>query len=132
MLKQRHCHLFPPKSPPIVICDRHFDGLNGLYTFFCLSECISKRSKGVPHKNGDVHGSCKRIRKPLESSYIRMCVNRVPTRTGKPGKMGRHFPVREKKSGNFDQTGKVRENHTKYWKTEGISDKYYVLFFSDC
>ena len=40
--------------------------------------------------------------------------------------MGRHFPVREK-SGNFDQTGKVRENHTKYWKTEGISDKYYML-----
>ena len=47
---------------------------------------------------------------------------RVPTRTGKPrkpGKMGRHFPVREK-SGNFEQTGKVRENHTKYWKTQGI------------
>ena len=42
---------------------------------------------------------------------------RVPTRTGKPGKMGRHFPVRER-SGNFEQTGKVRENHTKYWKTE--------------
>ena len=42
---------------------------------------------------------------------------RVPTRTGKPGKIGRHFPVREK-SGNFEQTGKVRENHTKYWKTE--------------
>ena len=47
-------------------------------------------------------------------------LHRVPTRTGKPGKpgkMGRHFPVREK-SGNFEQTGKVRENHTKYWKTE--------------
>ena len=56
--------------------------------------------------------------------------DRVPTRTGKPGKMGRHFPVREK-SGNCDQTGKVRENHTKYWKTEGISDKYYMLFSSD-
>ena len=55
---------------------------------------------------------------------------RVPTHTGKPGKMGRHFPVREK-SGNFEQTGKVRENHTKYWKTQGISDKYYLLFFSD-
>ena len=27
---------------------------------------------------------------------------------GKPGKMGRHFPVREK-SGNFVKTGKVRE-----------------------
>ena len=37
----------------------------------------------------------------------------VPTRTGKSGKMGRHFPVREK-SGNFEQTGKVRENHTKH------------------
>ena len=46
-------------------------------------------------------------------------VYRVPTQTGKPGKMGRHFPVREK-SGNFEQTGKVRENHTKYWKTQGI------------
>ena len=33
---------------------------------------------------------------------------RVPTRTGKPGKMRRHFPVREK-SGNFEQTGKVGE-----------------------
>ena len=62
---------------------------------------------------------------------------RVPTRTGKPGKpgkMGRHFPVREK-SGNFEQTGKVRENCTKYWKTQGIWDKYYLIFlyiiFSD-
>ena len=45
--------------------------------------------------------------------------SRVPTRTGKPGKMGRHFPVREK-SGNFEHTGKVRENHTKYWKTQEI------------
>ena len=55
---------------------------------------------------------------------------RVPTcngKTGKPGKMGMHFPVREK-SGNFEQTGKVRENHTKYWKTEGISEK---IFFND-
>ena len=25
-------------------------------------------------------------------------------------------------TGNFEQTGKVRENHTKYWKTEGISE----------
>ena len=23
-------------------------------------------------------------------------------------------------SGNFEQTGKVRENHTKYWRTQGI------------
>ena len=32
--------------------------------------------------------------------------NRAPTRTGKPGKMERYFPVRDK-SGNFEQTGKV-------------------------
>ena len=31
----------------------------------------------------------------------------------KTWKMGRHFPVREK-SGNFEETGKFRENHTKY------------------
>ena len=38
---------------------------------------------------------------------------RVPARTGKPGKMERHFPV-QGKSRNFEQTGKVGENHTKY------------------
>ena len=54
-------------------------------------------------------------------------VNRVPTLTGKPGKMGRHFPVREK-LGNFEQTGKVGENHTKYWKTRGIWNQYYLIF----
>ena len=50
---------------------------------------------------------------------IELTMDRVPTRTGKPGRMGRHFPVREK-SGNFEQTGKVREKHTKYLKTQGI------------
>ena len=47
---------------------------------------------------------------------------RVPTQTGK---MGRHFPVREK-SGNFEQT--VRENHTKYWKNIREFQKNVVLF----
>ena len=42
-----------------------------------------------------------------------------PLRLENLEKWGRHFPVREK-SGNFEQTGKVRENHTKYWKTLGI------------
>ena len=44
----------------------------------------------------------------------------VPTGTGnqgKPGKMGRHFPVREK-SGNFVKTGKVREFYSRYWKNQ--------------
>ena len=44
--------------------------------------------------------------------------SRVPTRTGKPGKMGRHFPVREK-SGNFEQTGKVREKSGKITQNTG-------------
>ena len=44
--------------------------------------------------------------------------------------MGRHFPVGEK-SGNFEQTGKVGENHTKYWKTLGISEKNVICYFSD-
>ena len=44
----------------------------------------------------------------------------VPTGTGnqgKPGKMGRHFPVREK-SGNFVKTGKIREFYLKCWKNQ--------------
>ena len=40
-------------------------------------------------------------------------------RDWKTWKIGDHFPVREK-SGNFDQTGKVREFYPKYWKNEEI------------
>ena len=54
----------------------------------------------------------------------------LSNRTGIPGKMGTHFPVGEK-SGNSEQTGKVREFcqkktgeiskfYPKYWKSEGI------------
>ena len=53
------------------------------------------------------------IEKLAEKDY-----SRVPTRTGKPGKMGRHFPVREK-SGNFEQTGKVREKSGKTTQNTG-------------
>ena len=56
--------------------------------------------------------------------------DRVPSRTGKPGKMRRYFLVREK-SGNFEQTVKVRENYTKYWKSQEKSEKCYLFFFSD-
>ena len=54
---------------------------------------------------------------PVIASKYGLQYDRVPSRTGKPGKMGRHFPVREQ-SGNFEQTGKVRENYTKYWKSQ--------------
>ena len=55
----------------------------------------------------------------MEIKQTKYDLGRVPTRTGKPGKMGRHFPVREK-SGNFEQTGKVRENHTNSGKLRWI------------
>ena len=53
------------------------------------------------------------------------------------GKQGSHSGLEngrafssQKKTGNFDQAGKVGENLTKYWKTRGISDKCYfsVIF----
>ena len=43
----------------------------------------------------------------------------VLTWNGKPGKMGKLFPVREK-SRNFEQTGKVMEFYLKYWKMREI------------
>ena len=33
--------------------------------------------------------------------------------------------------GNFEQTGKVRENHTKYWKNIREFQKNVMLFFRD-
>ena len=54
--------------------------------------------------------------------------HRVPTQTGKPGKMEKLFPVREK-SGNFVQTGKVREIWTKYWKSQGNLGNFYFLCY---
>ena len=54
----------------------------------------------------------------LHGCFWKICLTMVPTGTGnqgKPGKIGRHFPVREK-SGNFVKTGKVREFYSKYWK----------------
>ena len=49
----------------------------------------------------------------------------VPTGTGnqgKPGKMGRHFPVREK-SGNFVKTGKVRKKSENFAQNTGKTGK---------
>ena len=50
---------------------------------------------------------------PVIASKYGLQYFRVPPRAGKPGKMGKHFLVREK-SGNFEPTGKVRENYTRY------------------
>ena len=53
--------------------------------------------------------------------------DRIPTQTGKPGKMAKHFPVIEK-SGDFEQTGKVRENHIKYLKTQEFQTNIIIYF----
>ena len=50
----------------------------------------------------------------------------VPTgigNQGKPGKMGRHFPIREK-SGNFVKTGKVREKLGNFAQNTGKTGKF--------
>ena len=52
-------------------------------------------------------------------------VSRVPTRTGK---MGKHFPVREK-SGNFEQTGKVREKSGKITQNTGKISEFEIILF---
>ena len=48
----------------------------------------------------------------------------VSTRTGKPAKMGKHCPVREK-SGNCAKTEKVREFYLKYW--ENLEKLYWKI-----
>ena len=64
----------------------------------------------------------------------------VPTWTGKPGKIRKPFPVKEKsgilnrleKLGNFTQnTGKMREFYIKHWKNDKILASFYFYFFSD-
>ena len=64
----------------------------------------------------------------LKKSNYNFNLHRVPTQTGKPGKMEKLFPVREK-SGNFVQTGKVREIWTKYWKSQGNLENFYFLCY---
>ena len=52
----------------------------------------------------------------------------VPTgggNQGKPGKMGKHFPVTEK-SGNFVKTGKVRERSGNFTQNTGKIRKNYT------
>ena len=66
--------------------------------------------------------------------YVMKCSKRilvyysVPTRTGKLGKWEGIFQSAQK-SGNFEQTGKVLENHTKYWKSqENFRQMLFIIF----
>ena len=59
------------------------------------------------------------FRNRLEMQLLMAWVHQGSHSDWKTWKNGKHFPVREK-SGNFEKTGKVRENRTKYWKTQGI------------
>ena len=52
----------------------------------------------------------------------------VLTQTGKPGKMGRHFPVREK-SGSFEQTGKLKGKSRKIKQNTGKLKEFQTMLF---
>ena len=55
----------------------------------------------------------------------------VPTSTGKPGKMAKHFPIREK-SGNFTQnTGKMKGILPQKLEKLGNFSQFLFLFLSD-
>ena len=56
--------------------------------------------------------------------YNRLVVPQGPQLDWKNGKA---FSSQEK-SGNFEQTGKAGKITSKYWKSSGISDKWYFLF----
>ena len=63
-------------------------------------------------------------RKSIPKYFQKSLITMVPTGTakqGKPGKMGRHFPVREK-SGNFVKTGIVREKSRNFTQNTGKSE----------
>ena len=56
--------------------------------------------------------------------HVFLTLTGFPLGTEKPGKMGRHFF----QSGKNQEILEKSENHTKYWKSRGISEKYYLLF----
>ena len=81
----------------------------------------SQFDKAYQHPGDRTSGGLYKGNAPVSST-------RVPTRTGKPGKPGkmeRHFPVREK-SGNFEQTGKVREKSGKTTQNTGKIRKFEI------
>ena len=85
---------------------------------------FSSTHKGFVYAPG-LHSTSFRIECTTPGAYRNGTTSQGSHSDWKTWEMGRHFPVREK-SGNFEQTEKVRENHTEYWKTQGISAKYYL------
>ena len=120
---------YASNHPPVTDTDNCWDQSNSLVSKQLGSGLVPPLDPPLLSKlQSSMHPHCGSIPTSSHSSHevvpSRSAISqdpilRVPTWTGKPGKMGRHFPVREK-SGNLEQTGKVRENHTKYWKTQGI------------
>ena len=57
-------------------------------------------------------------------------LSRVPTRTGKPGKMREVFPVREK-SGNFRISPESQGIFYQSGKSQGKLDQKIILFYGE-
>ena len=106
-----------------------------LFTAVCQPFCSRGRVVVACMAAGPcVVGACMQERRPLkrvlrillESILVFVHRHRVPTQTGKPGKMERHFPVREK-SGNLnrlEKSGKIMQNTGK----QRNSEKFKLLF----
>ena len=90
---------------------------------FVFGPMIAQKLKTafVPiRKAGKLPGETVKVMYKLEYGEVgTFHIFMVPTRTGKPGKMGKPFPVREK-SGNFEETRKVWEFYPEYWENSGI------------
>ena len=58
----------------------------------------------------------------------------VPTRTDNLEKWEDIFKSGKSRGilNRLDTSGKAKENHTKYWKAQGISDKCFLLFLVIC
>ena len=59
------------------------------------------------------------------------CSIRVPTRTGKPGKMGRYFPVKEKSGilNRLENSGKITQDTGKVKEFQANVISYFLVIF---
>ena len=107
--------------PPLIYDSEKFEyrrnpDVKYSYGTLCVDKCPCEYPHAYTHRENHTHVHIHSI----HTSDIDTFENRrtltcswpgFPLGTGKPGNMGRNF-----QSGNFEQTGQVRENHTSTGK----------------